>query len=121
MHEIDDDVAAQVCCIATSISDYVSKALRLGRDRSYRKKVSHAMSVRSYRIWDDSQTSFEWAQFLTRAMGVIIDPTELAQEMNYTAEVWQTDNFLSRDIIQKQVQWESASRLSALSDVYSLG
>ena len=63
LHEIDPDLSASSCCVADNISDYISKALRLGQDENYRKRVSKAILARKDRIFDDRQTSFEWARF----------------------------------------------------------
>eukprot|EP00592_Proboscia_alata_P016953 CAMPEP_0194395942 /NCGR_PEP_ID=MMETSP0174-20130528/124703_1 /TAXON_ID=216777 /ORGANISM="Proboscia alata, Strain PI-D3" /LENGTH=810 /DNA_ID=CAMNT_0039191933 /DNA_START=266 /DNA_END=2697 /DNA_ORIENTATION=+ len=60
LHTFDPSVGASVCCVASSISDYVSKSIRLGNDKIYRDKVIVALKARNHRISDDKQTSFEW-------------------------------------------------------------
>ena len=106
LHTIDPDISAYSCCVASSASDYISKALRLANDREYRRKVSIAITQRSHRIWDDKQTSFEWARFLTRALGVVIHYDELALELDYHPETWQSDDALRKGIVKAQQQWK---------------
>ena len=106
LHEIDKEVAASICCVAYDISDYITKALRIGQDKTYRQKVSSAIMQQNYRIFDDSQTSFEWARFLTRALGVVLDTNELSIKMNYVPKTWQVDSFLQYEFIHAQQQWK---------------
>jgi predicted O-linked N-acetylglucosamine transferase (SPINDLY family) len=42
LHTVEPQVASQLCCVANSASNYISKALRLGKDEAYRQKVSYA-------------------------------------------------------------------------------
>ena len=93
LHEIGAELSASSYCVASDVSDYVSKVLRLGQDKSYRYKVSKAILARKDRIFDDRQTSFEWARFLTMVLGVIVDKNELLLEMEYAPDSWQQDNF----------------------------
>mmetsp|Transcript_25961 Transcript_25961/g.31411 ORF Transcript_25961/g.31411 Transcript_25961/m.31411 type:complete len:168 (-) Transcript_25961:281-784(-) len=116
LHTIDPLVAASSCCVASSVADYVSKALRLGNDATYRDKVASAIKERSYRIWNDFQTSFEWARFLVRALGVSgVNDDELAIEMGYEPEAWQEDEATAKEIVKEQKRW----RLSQLSRLVS--
>ena len=113
IHEVDPSISATSCCIANDISDYISKALRLGLDKEYRDKVMHAITARNYRLTDDAQTSFEWARFLTRAMGIVVDLDDLKQSMNYEAEVWQSDSFLEEEMNREQRRWKRSQLLYA--------
>lgn len=117
LHEISQDVAASICCVSTDYLDYISKALKLGRDKPYRQKVSSAIKQRNHRIYDDSQTAFEWARFLCRALGVVLDNTAkdiVAGEMNYIPEAWQEDSFVQNEFIKMQQKWKSARLEQAL-------
>ncbi len=107
LHEVDEEVGA--CCIARDIGDYVAKALRLGRDNEYRQRVSNAIMKQNHRIFDDVQTSYEWARFLSRALGVVLGEKELALEMDYIPKRWQVDSFLQDEFILGQQQWKSVS------------
>jgi len=111
LHEIDENVAATACCVASDPSDYISKVIRLGKDRKYRAKVSHAISQRKNRIFDDDQVAFEWARFLCRALGIRINTEDLAQRMNYNPEYWQRDTVLNEEMIRLQRHWKRSSLL----------
>ena len=116
LHEIDPDLSASSCCVADDISDYISKALRLGQDTKYRYRVSKAILARKDRIFDDRQTSFEWARFLTRAVGVVVDNEDLALHMEYAPELWQQDDILEQAICRQQHRWKMGKmRASFLS------
>ena len=106
LHTVDADISAASCCVANSVSDYISKAVRLGNDRAYRDKVASAISKRSHRIWDDKQTSFEWARFLTRALGVVTSDKDLALEMDYVPETWQEDDVTELEVLRIQNRWK---------------
>jgi len=106
LHTADEDISASSCCVAHSVEDYVSKALRLGLDKEYNRKVASAISRRSHRIWDDKQTSFEWARFLTRALGVSVSKEELMFDLDYTPEIWQEDDVIASKMEHIQKQWK---------------
>ena len=112
LHEINEEVAGSICCVAADTLDYISKALKLGRDRVYRHKVSSAILQRNHRIFDDIQTSFEWARFISRALGVVLNEKQLAMEMNYVPNTWQADSFIQHEFIKCQAKW----RLSKLEE-----
>jgi len=116
LHEVSPDVAASACCVASNVLDYVSKAVRLGQDKEYRDKVASVISQRSHRIWDDKQTSFEWARFLTRALGVVVEAHELSIEMKYTPESWQEDEILAREYEREQDRWRKSTSVSEALD-----
>ena len=83
LHEVDPFVASSLFCISSEVTDYVSKAVRLGTDGEYRTRVASAIRQRKHRIYDDAETSFEWARFLARATGVRVTPEELALEEEF--------------------------------------
>ena len=114
LHEVDPDVYAYTCCIANDASDYISKALRLGQDRIYRDKVSNAILARRSRIFSDAQTSFEWARFLVRAVGVVVDDADLARDMNFEPNEWQMDMRLEKDIIEQQQRWKRSQLIKSI-------
>jgi hypothetical protein len=114
IHEIDPDVYAYSCCIASDVSDYISKALRLGQDTTYREKVSKAIMARNQRIFSDDQISFEWARFLTRAVGVVVDDKDLALEMEYEPQEWQEDQHLEQGITDQQRLWRRSQLMKSV-------
>ena len=113
LHLVDPEVAASRCCVASSVSDYVSKALRLGLDKEYRHEVAGAILKRRHRIFDDEQTSYEWARFLTRANGLVFSNEELAIDMKYRPESWQSEESLSKQILAEQRSWKKSKLLYA--------
>jgi len=117
LHTFDPSVGASVCCVASSISDYVSKSIRLGNDKIYRDKVIVALKARNHRISDDKQTSFEWARFLARAMGVGLSKRELTHDLGYYSHPWQKDDFLASSILKEQKRWRRASSISTFGDI----
>ena len=114
LHEVDPDVYAYTCCIASDASDYISKAVRLGQDRIYRDKVSNAILARKRRIFSDTQTSFEWARFLTRAVGVVVDDKDLTRDMNFEPHEWQMDMQLEKDMINQQQRWKRSQMIKSI-------
>ena len=109
LHEIDDpSVKSSICCIASDIGDYISKCLRLGMDLDYRNRVASAIDARKHRIFNDAETSFEWARFLSRAMGVSIKDEDLALEMKFVREEWQTPEFHQNLMCDQQRRWRRA-------------
>lgn len=106
LHEIENEVASSVCCVASDETDYIQKTVNLGRDKSYRQRVSSAIRKQNCRIYDDTQTSFEWARFLTRVLGLVVNDDELALEMKYHPEPWQKDSFLEDEFIKMQKRWK---------------
>jgi len=114
LHEVDPDVSATSCCVASDLADYVAKAVRLGQDAHYRAKVANAISLRNYRIFNDAQTSFEWARFLCRAMGVVINNDDLAKEMEYIPEPWQQNEFTAAEFLIHQERWKRAASIESI-------
>lgn len=108
LHEIDPEVKSTTCCVASDIGDYVSKVLRLGLDDEYRSRVANAIQQRKHRIYDDQETSFEWARFLTRALGVRVTDKDLARQMDYSPQSWQKAEFHSEIMLDQQRRWRRA-------------
>lgn len=54
-------------CIASSIDDYVQLAVKLGRDRTLRAKVSHRIESRAPLLYNRMASIPEWTQFLSEA------------------------------------------------------
>ncbi len=106
LHEVDPSLSSSICCVASDITDYVSKAIRLGTDEEYRQRLIRAIQLRTYRMYDDHETSFEWARFLTRAMGVRVTAQDLALEMNFSRASWQTEFFHQNVIRMQQKRWK---------------
>ena len=108
IHEVtEDNISHHECCVATSVNDYVNKALRLGNDDSYREKVSRGIKKRAERIVDDKQTNFEWLRFLFRVTATTIDDKVLAQLTHYKEKDYQTDAFTQEIIVEQQIRWKT--------------
>jgi len=117
LHTADNDIIAEQCCIATSIPDYVAKAVRLARDVQYRQKVSLAIQQRSHRIWNDHQVAFEWARFLMRALGVNhIPQNQIAKSMSYSPAAWQRQELLDRQHLSQQMRWKLSRELRNIAE-----
>ena len=116
LDELEGGVGA--CCIASSISDYVSKALRLGNDKMYRNQVAAAFKARSHRIFDNKRIAFEWARLLTRALEIPVVDGDLRRQVGLNWEE-QQDSPPSYDglIEDEQNRWR---RNQILNDVYHL-
>lgn len=129
LHELDPSISSNTCCIANSILDYVTKAVILGQNKTFNELVSNAIEKRKYRIYDDEQTSFEWARFLSRALGVVqlFDLKDfdakieggnldqfLSKEMDYAPDVWQEDWFVQEEIIKIQEKWRDSKMEEAV-------
>ncbi len=129
LHELDPSIASNTCCIANSILDYVTKAVNLGQNKTFNKLVSNGIEGRKYRIYDDAQTSFEWARFLCRALGVVqlydledVDVKNeggnldqfLSKEMEYAPEVWQEDWWVQEEVIKIQEKWRDSKLEEAM-------
>lgn len=105
-------ISANECCVANSISDYITKALRLANDKSYNLLVRQAITKRSHRIANDEQTAFEWSRFIIRAMGVtpdIVTDEELMRKHEYIPKEWQMDLKTEKEMIGIQKRWRSGA------------
>ncbi|CAM9689090.1 unnamed protein product [Phaeothamnion confervicola] len=77
-----DDVVAPECCCAGSAAEYVSLAARLGLDADYRESVAVLIRERAPRLWARREVVYEWARFLTLALGAPpLTPAEIEQIM----------------------------------------
>jgi len=99
------------CCVANSVADYVAKAVRLGVDKEYRRRVSEQIKSRALRIVDDRQVNYEWLRFLFRAMAIKgVSENDLRVFAGWEGEGrgdWQTEE---RDAIimnELQRRWKS--------------
>jgi hypothetical protein len=112
LHEVDDHVSSFSCCIATNTTDYITKAVRLGTDKIYHQNVKSAILKRNHRIYDDSQTAFEWSRFICRSLGVkkeglgLEGDEALATIMNYKPNMWQSNEFIQSEFIKIQKHWK---------------
>ena len=112
--EVDQDAAA--CCIANSVSDYVTKAIRLASDQDYRSRVVDAIRKQSERIFDEAMVSFEWGKLLTRALGIRISDDELMSIIGFLPEERHQEAYLSKMVEEEQLRWRKGVLLgSALS------
>lgn len=108
--QVDPDTAS--CCIADSVSDYVTKAMRLASDQDYRSKVVHAIQQRSDRIFNDKMISLEWSKLLTRALGVRISEQELISRIGFIAEERHRDSYISKLVEDEQLRWRKSVMLA---------
>ena len=110
LHEVDPDAAT--CCIASSISDYVSKAIRLASDESYRTRVRHAFQERRSRIFDDKFIALEWGKLLTRALGIKTSEEDLVSRMGFQREAYHQDDYFAAKVQEEQLRWKKSVMLS---------
>ena len=113
LHEIDPDLAT--CCIASSISDYVAKALRLASDENYRARVRHAFQERRTRIFQDESIALEWGKLLTRALGVKATEEDLLSRMGIQRKLHQQDDYFAKKVVAEQSRWRQSVLLSAVT------
>ncbi len=112
LHEVDPDIAT--CCVADSVSDYVSKAIRLASDPNYRTRVRYGIKERSHRIFNEKSVSFEWGKFLTRALGVKISDDELYLTIGYVPEDRHHQSYISKVVEYEQSRWEKSAMLASI-------
>ena len=106
LHEIDPDLGT--CCIASSISDYVSKALRLASDENYRTRVKHAFQKRRSRIFHDESIALEWGKLLTRALGVKATEEDLIARIGIQREVHRQGDYFAKKVLEEQSRWRQS-------------
>ena len=104
--EVDPDTAS--CCIANSVSDYVTKALRLASDQDYRSRVVHAIREQSDRTFDEKQISVEWGKLLTRAIGIRISEEELMSHIGFVPEDRHHEVYVSKMVEDEQLRWRNS-------------
>ncbi len=101
--DIDREVAS--CCIANSVSDYVTKAMRLAYDQEYRSRVVSALRERSDRIFDEKMISFEWGRLLTRALSTRMSDSVLRSHIGFIPEQRHQDAYVSKAVEDEQTRW----------------
>jgi predicted O-linked N-acetylglucosamine transferase (SPINDLY family) len=113
LNEIDPDAGS--CCIASSVSDYVAKAVRLASDESYRTRVSNAFRERRTRIFDDKFIALEWGKLLTRALGINASEEALLSQISFSRKSYQQDDYFAKKIEEEQMRWSQNAVLSAVT------
>lgn len=107
--EADPDAAS--CCIASSVSDYVSKALRLASDTNYRTLVVNAIQQRSDRIFNEKMIGVEWGKLLTRALGIRMNEEEIRSQVGFVPEQRHYEAYLSKAVEDEQLRWRKSVML----------
>ena len=107
--DVPNDIA--MCCIANSISEYVSKALRLTSDLQFRSQVSAAIQKQSHRIFNNKSVSLEWAKFLSRALEQRISDQELEYEIGFGDKDKHYRSFSAKTIEKDQRDWRESVML----------
>lgn len=113
LHEVDPDAAT--CCIASSVLDYVSKAIRLATDESYRTRVRQALQERRNHIFDDKFIALEWGKLLTRALGIKATEEDLVSRMGFQREPYHQDNYFAAKVQEEQFRWRQSVLLSDIT------
>jgi len=113
---IDPDAAS--CCIANSVSDYVTKALRLASDLDYRARVVDAIRERSDRIINDKMISVEWGKLLTRALDIRISDKELMLQVGFEPEARHQEAYISKMVEDEQFRWRKSVLLGEILGVH---
>ena len=114
--DIDTDAAS--CCIAHSVSDYVTKALRLASDLDYRARVVDAIRERSDRIFNDKMISVEWGKLLTRALDIWISDEELMLQVGFEPEARHQEAYISKMVEDEQFRWRKSVLLGEILGVH---
>ena len=114
--DIDPDAAS--CCIANSVSDYVTKALRLASDLDYRARVVDAIRERSDRIFNDKMISVEWGKLLTRALDIRISDEELMLQVGFEPEARHQKAYISKMVEDEQFRWRKSVLLGEILGVH---
>jgi len=114
--DIDPDAAS--CCIANSVSDYVTKALRLASDLDYRARVVDAIRKRSDRIFNDKMISVEWGKLLTRALDIRISDEELMLQVGFEPEARHQKAYISKMVEDEQFRWRKSVLLGEILGVH---
>ena len=107
--EADPDAAS--CCIASSVSDYVSKALRLASDTNYRTLVVNAIQQRSDRIFNEKMIGVEWGKLLTRALGIRMNEEEIRSQVGFVPEQRHYEAYISKAVEDEQLRWRKSVML----------
>ncbi len=64
-----NDTFVMDACVARNRDSYVTLALTLGSDTDLRRRVASAIRDKSHTLWNDMQTVYEWAAFLSSVSG----------------------------------------------------
>lgn len=110
--KVDADAAS--CCIASSVSDYVTKAMKLASDHEYRSRVVRAIKMQSERIFDEVMVSFEWGRLLTRALGIRISDEELMSRIGFVPDERHQEAHVSKMVEDEQRRWRKSVLLSSM-------
>jgi len=108
--EVDQDVES--CCIANSVSDYVTKAIRIASDEDYHSKIVYAIQQRSDRIFNEKMVSYEWGRLLTRALGVSVSDDDLKLHVSFVPEERHQDTYISKAVEDEQLRWGKRALLA---------
>ncbi|KAL7548716.1 hypothetical protein ACHAWF_011984 [Thalassiosira exigua] len=107
---VEPDAAS--CCVASSVSDYVTKALRLASDQDYRSGVVRSIRERKNRIFDERMVSVEWAKLLTRSLGIRISEEEIRSKIGFIPEERHQEDYISKAMEREQMRWKRSVLLS---------
>jgi len=107
--EVDPDTAS--CCVANSVSDYVTKALRLASNPEYRARVAHAIREQSDRIFNEKMISVEWGKLLTRALAIRVSEAELLSHVGFVHEKRHQEAYISKMVEDEQLRWRRSTLL----------
>lgn len=113
---VDPDAAA--CCIASCVSDYVTKAVRLASDQEYRSMVANTIKKRGDRIFNDKMVAFEWGKLLTRALGIRINDEDLKTHIDFVPEERHQESWTSKAVEDEQTRWQKSAVLSGMLGVH---
>jgi len=111
--DVPNDIA--MCCIANSVSEYVSKALRLTSDQQFRNQVIAAIQKTKNRIFNNKSVSLEWAKFLSRALEQRISDQELEYEIGFGEGDKHYRSFTAKAIEKDQRDWRESVMLGRRS------
>ena len=108
-----DDVPSDVamCCSANSVSDYVSKALRLTSDHQFRRRVSASIQKHAHRIFSNKSVSLNWAKFMTRALELRMSDHELEYEIGMSEKDKHYRSFSAKALENNQRRWSNSVML----------
>ncbi|KAL3758952.1 hypothetical protein ACHAWU_003023 [Discostella pseudostelligera] len=104
--DIDREVAS--CCIANSVSDYVTKAMRMASDKEYRSRVVSAIRQRRDRIFNEKMISLEWGRLLTRALDIRMSDSVLRSHIGFIPQRRHQDAHISKAVEDEQTRWRKS-------------
>lgn len=109
---LGNDTFVKECCVADTVSEYVEKALHLGRNETYRDVVSKFFARNVHRVFSDSTYVSEWSKFIERAVSSSRLET-LSSAMRYYREGYLEE---SEQILRVLTKYGSSSA-NILSDI----